>query len=80
MEKRIRHWYNRLLTLVLTVLGFGSSLMLMACYAPPPTELRYDDPDEIVDTVPLETTNDDGIVTVVEPSGNEDITTTENAE
>ena len=80
MEKRIRHWYNRLLTVVLTVLGFGSSLMFMACYAPPPTELRYIEDEEVVDTVPLETSSDDVTVTTVEASGKEDITTTENAE
>ncbi|MBQ3631420.1 MAG: hypothetical protein II949_09305 [Prevotella sp.] len=78
MEKRIRHWYNRLLTVVLTVLGFGSSLMFMACYAPPPTELRYMEDEEVVDTVPLETSSDDGTVTTVEASGNEDITIKEN--
>ena len=54
--------------------------MFMACYAPPPTELRYIEDEEVVDTVPLETSSDDVTVTTVETSGKEDITTTENAE
>lgn len=80
MEKKIRHWYDRLLTVALTVLGFGSTLMFMACYAPPPAEVRYMDDEEVVDTLPIDASADDGSVTVMEASGNEEITTTQNAE
>lgn len=48
MKKKVNCWYNRFLTVALTVLGFGSTLMFMACYAPPPSELRYMDADEAI--------------------------------
>ena len=80
MEKTIRHWYNRLLTVGLTVLGFGSTLMFMACYAPPPAELRYIDNEEVVDTLSLDEAADDGSITAGEAATNEEITANENKE
>jgi len=41
MEKRFRKWYDKLLSRLLTILGFSSTFAFMACYAPPPEELDY---------------------------------------
>lgn len=34
-------WYDKLLTLLLNLLGFSSTFAFMACYAPPPEDLDY---------------------------------------
>ena len=41
---------TRFYRVALTLLGFGSTLMFMACYAPPPSELQYMDDDEVAAT------------------------------
>jgi len=38
MKSRLRKISNRIITRVLTLLGFSSSLAFMACYGPPPTD------------------------------------------
>ena len=50
MKKKTRSFANRFYQAAITVLGFGSTLMFMACYAPPPSELQYADLDEVVDS------------------------------
>lgn len=41
MKKTFRKWYDKLLSRLLTILGFSSTFAYMACYAPPPEELDY---------------------------------------
>ena len=41
---------TRFYRVALTLLGFSSTLMFMACYAPPPSELQYIDDDEVAAT------------------------------
>lgn len=50
MKRGIKKWYNKLLTQLLTLLGFGSTFTFMACYGPPPDELDYLEvnPDSVV--------------------------------
>ncbi len=38
MRSRLRKLCNRIITRVLTLLGFSSSLAFMACYGPPPSD------------------------------------------
>ncbi len=42
---------NRLLTGLLYALGLASPQMLVACYAPPQSELQYLDDEAIADTL-----------------------------
>lgn len=53
-KKSFNNWYNKLLTNLLTLLGFGSPLALVACYAPPADELGYLDISEEKLTFPAE--------------------------
>lgn len=50
MRKMKQSFATRFYRVVLTLLGFGSTLMFMACYAPPPSELQYIDDDEVAAT------------------------------
>lgn len=54
MSKRFRTFQSRLLTGLLYALGFASPLMLVACYAPPQSELQYLDDAEVVDSLGAE--------------------------
>ncbi|MBQ9669106.1 MAG: hypothetical protein IJV45_10270 [Prevotella sp.] len=50
--KKSRTFANRFYQFAITILGFGSTMMFMACYAPPPSELQYMDSDEeVLDSV-----------------------------
>lgn len=43
MKQKIRHWYDRILSLMLTMLGFGGTFALMGCpvaYGPAPEDYR----------------------------------------
>lgn len=41
MKSRFNKWFDKLLVRMLTLLGFSSSFVFMACYAPPPDEFDY---------------------------------------
>jgi len=49
--KKTRRLQSRILTSLLYMLGFASPLMLVACYAPPTSELRYMEDEEVVDSL-----------------------------
>ena len=51
MKRKNRRLQNRLLTGLLYALGFASPLMLVACYAPPTSQLQYVDADEVSDSI-----------------------------
>ena len=59
MKEKKRTFTNKLLTGLLTLLGFSSTFAFMACYGPPPQDLKYLDEVEASDTVPLTRSDDD---------------------
>ena len=70
MKKRTRRLTNRLYTGLITLLGFASPLMLTACYAPPQSELRYMDDEEVVVDSVEEVVTDDNEAVVVDEDDN----------
>jgi hypothetical protein len=59
MKARLRRICNKLLTSLLTLLGFGCTFAFMACYGPPPQEVKYMDEAEVVNSISEEQDDED---------------------
>ncbi len=70
--KKARRFQNKLLTGLLYMLGFASPLMLVACYAPPSSQVPYQDMEEVADSLDEVLVDDENLSeeeeTVVAPS------------
>lgn len=66
MKKRIRRLYNKLLTMLLTLLGFGSTFAFMACYGPPPQNVNYIDTPADIDSVVTDNVSQDSLALELE--------------
>jgi hypothetical protein len=58
MKKTYRKVCNKIVTRVLTLLGFCSTFVFMACYGPAPTKFDYADMADSVDVALVDEVND----------------------